>query len=43
MAGNEGEVTTPSWRKLWWWNLISFNILLIGLFTGVMLQKIMAG
>jgi hypothetical protein len=43
IAGNEGEVATPSWRNLWWWILISIVILLVGLITGVMLQKILAG
>jgi len=40
-AGNEGEVSTPSWRKLWWWILLSIVILLIGLIAGVMLLKIL--
>jgi hypothetical protein len=42
-AGNAGEVITPSWRKLWWWILISFQILLVGLIAGVMLLKMFAG
>ncbi|TFG42323.1 MAG: hypothetical protein E4H43_03300 [Bacteroidia bacterium] len=43
MAGNEGEVTTPSWRKLWWWILLSILVLLIGLVAGTLLQKILSG
>lgn len=43
LAGNGGEVITPSWRKIWWWILISIIILFNGLFAGVMLQKILAG
>lgn len=39
-AGNEGEVTTPGWSKIWWWILISFLILLAGLIAGIMLLKI---
>jgi hypothetical protein len=41
LAGNQGEVITPSWRKLWWWILISIVILFAGLITGVMLNKIL--
>ena len=37
LAGSEGEVITPSWRKLWWWILISIVSLLIGLIAGVAL------
>jgi hypothetical protein len=39
-AGDEGEVTTPGWRKIWWLVIISIIILFAGLVTGVMLQKI---
>jgi len=42
-AGNEGEVTTPKWSKIWWWVIISFLILLAGLIIGVMLLKATAG
>lgn len=41
LAGNEGEVITPVWGKIWWWILICILILFIGLFAGVMLLKIM--
>lgn len=37
LSVTEGEVITPSWRKLWWWILISINSLLIGLIAGVAL------
>jgi hypothetical protein len=40
-AGNEEEVNTPGWRKIWWWILISSQILLAGLIGGIMLQKIL--
>ncbi len=42
-AGNEGEVTTPGWRKIWWWVILSFFILFAGLIIGVMLLKATAG
>ena len=42
-AGNEGEVTTPQWGKVWWWILIGILILLTGLIAGIMLLKITAG
>jgi len=42
-AGNEGEVTTPQWGKVWWWILIGILTLLAGLIAGIMLLKITAG
>ena len=42
-AGNDGEVITPKWSKIWWWVLISTQVLLAGLIAGIMLQKILAG
>ncbi len=42
-AGNEGEVTTPEWSKVWWWLIISVLILFAGLVIGVMLLKTTAG
>ena len=41
VAGNAGEVTTPTWGKIWWWIIISIFIFLAGLIAGVMLLKIM--
>jgi len=38
-AGNEGEVTTPGWSKVWWWLIISVLILFAGLVIGVKLLK----
>jgi hypothetical protein len=38
-AGNEGEVSTPGWSKIWWWILISVVSLFIGLFAGVALLR----
>ena len=42
-AGNEGDVTTPGWSKIWWWVIISVLIIFAGLIIGVMLLKAMAG
>ena len=42
-AGNEGEVTTPQWGKVWWWLIISVLIIFAGLIIGVMLLKATAG
>ena len=42
-AGKKAEVVTPKWSKIWWWILISSQILLTGLIGGIMLQKILAG
>jgi len=38
-AGNEGEVTTPEWKKLWWWIPISMGVLFTGLLIGIVLSK----
>lgn len=35
----EDEVRTPSWRRLWWWILLSYAILFAGIASGVALQK----
>jgi hypothetical protein len=40
-AGIEGEVTTPGRSKIWWWVLISTQVLLAGFIAGIMLQKIL--
>jgi len=43
-AGNEGEIITPKWSKIWLWIIISILILLVGLVAGVViLQNISAG
>jgi hypothetical protein len=39
LAASEGEVRTPSWRRLWWWILLSYAILFAGIASGVVLQK----
>lgn len=31
LASGDGEMTTPGWRKLWWWILVSFTILIGGI------------
>jgi len=38
-AGNEGEVKTPGWSKIWWWLLISIALHFIGLISGVALLR----
>ncbi|MDP4222924.1 MAG: hypothetical protein Q8868_06380 [Bacteroidota bacterium] len=42
LAGSEGKVITPSWRELWWWIVISIQILIAGLIAGVMLVRILS-
>jgi hypothetical protein len=39
MAREQGDVSTPSWRKLWWWILLSYAVLFAGIILGVILQK----
>ena len=42
LAWREGEVRTPSWRKLWWWILLSYAALLGGFAAGVVLSQLLA-
>jgi hypothetical protein len=42
-AGSKGEVTTPGWRKIWWWVLINNLVFLAGIISGIMLLKTGAG
>ena len=41
LASGDGEVTTPSWRKLWWWILLSYAALLGGVAGYVFIQQVM--
>ncbi|MBN2355328.1 hypothetical protein JXO59_04405 [candidate division KSB1 bacterium] len=36
----EGEIRTPSWRKLGWWIALSYAVLLLGLAAGAMLSQL---
>jgi hypothetical protein len=42
LACKVGEVRTPSWRKLWWWILLSYAAFLGGIVVGVLLSKVLA-
>jgi hypothetical protein len=42
LATLEDEVRTPSWRRLWWWILLSYAILFGGIVLGVVIQKAIA-
>jgi hypothetical protein len=42
-AGNDGDVITPGWSKLWWWVIISVLIIFAGFIVGVMLLKAVTG
>ena len=35
MALKKGDMLTPSWRKLWWWVLLSYVVLIAGLTIGI--------
>lgn len=39
-AGNDGEVTTPGLRKIWWWIIVSVLVLVAGMVAGIILQKL---
>jgi len=43
LAGNEGDVITPGWSKLWWWVIISVLVIFAGLIVGVIMLKAMTG
>jgi hypothetical protein len=39
LTQTEGELTVPTWRRLRWWILIGFLVLIAGLFTGAALAS----
>ncbi|MBE0679070.1 MAG: hypothetical protein IH592_09945 [Bacteroidales bacterium] len=39
LANNDGELNIPSFKKVWWWILVSFTVLIAGLILGIMLTK----
>jgi hypothetical protein len=39
LASGAGEVCSPTWRKLWWWILLSYAALLGGLVASQLLQQ----
>lgn len=41
LASGDGEITTPAWRDLWWWILLSLVILFAGVAAGVMIQQVL--
>jgi len=41
LAGEEGEVTSGSWKKLWWWIPVSYIVLIASLFGFAMFQQTM--
>jgi hypothetical protein len=41
MVTGDGEVSTPSWRKLWWWILLSFAVLIGGVMVSNLILQVM--
>jgi len=39
LACNIGEVTSPTWSKLWWWILLSFDALAGGILASALIQQ----
>jgi len=39
MTWKKGDVSTPSWKILWWWILLSYFILFAGLIVGVIINN----
>jgi len=39
LAHSYGELIIPSFKRLWWWILISFNLMVAGLVIGITLSK----
>jgi hypothetical protein len=39
-ATQEGEVSTPGLKKIWWWMIISVLALFVGFMAGVMINRI---
>jgi hypothetical protein len=42
LALREGELRTPSWRRLWWWIPLSYVVLIGGSAVGVVLWQALA-
>ncbi len=43
LAWGEGEVSSPTWRKLWWWILLSYAALIGGVVGYVVIQQVIQG
>ncbi len=41
LARQEGDMRTPPWRRLWWWILLGYVILLAGFAAGAFLMQLM--
>jgi hypothetical protein len=41
LAWGDGEVATPSWRRLWWWILLSYLVLFAGIAAGRVIQQVL--
>jgi hypothetical protein len=39
LARGEGEVISAPWKKVWWWILLSYIVLVGGLFGYVVIQQ----
>jgi hypothetical protein len=39
LTSGEGEVSMPSWRKLWWWILLSFAAVIGGVVVNILIQS----
>jgi hypothetical protein len=37
LVDGEGELTAPTWRKFWWWIIVSIVVLFLGLVVGIRL------
>jgi hypothetical protein len=43
LTSGDGEVTTPSWRKLWWWILLSFAAPIGGVLVSNVIKQALFG
>ena len=39
LANGDGELIIPPFKKLWWWIIISFNVMVAGLIIGIVLSR----
>jgi hypothetical protein len=42
LAAGEGDLVTPSWRRLWWWLPLSYVVLIGGIVASVLVPRLLS-